>query len=55
MGTGVHGNGHFFDGTNTGPSSFQYRDMVSQDVKIGVRWNCCDVPPPPAPPLMRKG
>src|SRR5437763_1044773 len=30
MGTGVHGNGHFFDGTNTGPSSFQFRDMVSQ-------------------------
>jgi len=55
MGTGVHGNGHFFDGTNTGPSSFQFRDMVSQDVKIGVRWNCCDVPPPPAPPLIRKG
>jgi len=54
MGTAGHGQGHFFDGTPAGPSTFQYRDMVSQDVKIGVRWNCCDVPPP-APPLMRKG
>ena len=55
MGTGVHGAGHFMDGTNIAQSSFQYRDMISQDVKIGLRWNCCDVPPPPAPPLMRKG
>ena len=55
MGTGVHGQGHFFDGTPAGPSSFQYRDMISQDVKVGLRWNCCDVPPPVAPPLMRKG
>jgi opacity protein-like surface antigen len=56
MGTAGHGQGHFFDGTNAGPSTFQYRDMTSQDLKLGVRWNlpCCDVPPPP-PPLIRKG
>jgi opacity protein-like surface antigen len=56
MGTAVHGTGHFFDGTSTGQSTFQFRDMVSQDLKLGVRWNipCCDVPPPPAP-LIRKG
>jgi len=56
MGTAGHGQGHFFDGTPAGPSTFQYRDLVSQDLKLGVRWNlpCCDVPPPP-PPLIRKG
>ena len=56
MGTAGHGQGHFFDGTPTGISTFQYRDMTSQDIKLGVRWNlgCCDVPPAP-PPLIRKG
>jgi opacity protein-like surface antigen len=54
MGTGVHGNGASFDGSNAGPSSFQFRDITSQDLRIGVRWTCCDVPPPP-PPLIRKG
>jgi opacity protein-like surface antigen len=54
MGTAVQGNGQFFDGTNIGQSSFQFRDLTSQDVKLGVRWTCCDVPPPP-PPLIRKG
>ena len=55
MGTAGQGQGHFFDGTNTGPSTFQFRDMISQDVKLGVRWTCCDVPPPAPPPLIRKG
>lgn len=56
MGTAVQGNGRSFDGSNAGPSSFQFRDLTSQDVKLGVRFNlpCCDVPPPP-PPLIRKG
>lgn len=57
MGTAGQGQGHFFDGTPTGISSFQFRDITSQDVKLGVRFNlpCCDVPPPPPPPLIRKG
>jgi len=55
MGTAVHGAGHFFDGTNIAQSSFQFRDMTSQDLKIGVRWTCCDVPPPAPPLLVRKG
>jgi opacity protein-like surface antigen len=54
MGTAGHGQGHFFDGTPTGISTFQFRDMTSQDLKIGVRWTCCDYVPP-APPLVRKG
>ena len=55
MGTAGHGQGHFFDGTAAGPSTFQFRDMTSQDVKLGVRWTCCDVPPPAPPLLVRKG
>lgn len=55
MGTAVHGAGHFFDGTNIAQSSFQFRDLTSQDLRIGVRWTCCDLPPPPPPPLIRKG
>ena len=43
MGTAVHGFGSSFDGSNAGPSSFQFRDLTSQDVKLGVRWTCCDV------------
>jgi opacity protein-like surface antigen len=53
MGTAVHGFGSSFDGSNAGQSTFQFRDMISQDVKLGVRWTCCDAPPPP--PLVTKG
>ena len=55
MGTAVHGFGQSFDGSNAGPSSFQFRDLTSQDVKLGVRWTCCDVEPAAPPVLMRKG
>jgi opacity protein-like surface antigen len=55
MGKAVHGFGSSYDGTNAGPSSFEYRDLTSQDVKIGLRWTCCEVPPPPPPPIVTKG
>ena len=55
MGPAVHGFGQSFDGSNAGPSSFTFRDLTSQDVKLGVRWTCCDVEPAAPPPLMRKG
>ena len=55
MGTAVHGFGSSFDGTNAGPSTFQFRDMTSQDLRIGVRWTCCEVEPPAPQPLIRKG
>jgi hypothetical protein len=51
MGKAVHGFGQSFDGTNAGASSSQYRDLTSQDVRIGMRWTCCEVPPP----LITKG
>jgi opacity protein-like surface antigen len=55
MGTAVHGFGSSFDGSNAGPSSFQFQNLTSQDLRLGVRWTCCDVPPPAPPPLIRKG
>lgn len=55
MGKAGHGQGFFYDGSPAGPSSFQYRDMTSQDLRLGVRWTCCEVPPPPPPPLVTKG
>ncbi len=57
MGTAVHGYGRSYDGTNAGQSSFQYRDLTSHDLRLGVRWNLDAVPAyaPPPPPLIRKG
>ena len=56
MGTAIHGAGRAFDSSISGPSSFQYRDLTSQDVRIGVRWNLDAAPAyAPPPPLIRKG
>lgn len=57
MGTAGQGYGASYDGTNAGPSSFQYRDITSHDVRLGVRWNLDSAPAyaPPPPPLIRKG
>jgi len=54
LGNGVTGAGSTFDGTLSN-RPFQFNNLTSQDVKIGVRWTCCDVDPPPPPPLIRKG
>lgn len=53
LGTAVTGGGSTFAGAaSTRP--FQFNNLTSQDLRVGVRWNCCDAPPPP-PPLIRKG
>jgi opacity protein-like surface antigen len=55
LGNGVTGRGDTFDGLLAGRGRpFQFNDLTSQDIKLGVRWTCCDVPPAPAP-LIRKG
>ena len=41
------------DGT-TGPSSIVLKNITSNDLKIGVRWDLAD-PPVYQPPLVRKG
>lgn len=56
MGTAVTGTGASFDGFVRNGRPFQFNDLTSHDVKVGLRWTCCDVPPAqPAPLLMRKG
>jgi len=40
---------------NTTGNVFKFRDITSHDLKLGVRWNFDNPPPPPMPPLIRKG
>jgi opacity protein-like surface antigen len=54
LGNAVTGRGDTFDGLLAGRGRpFQFNDLTSQDIRLGVRWTCCDVPPPA--PLIRKG
>jgi opacity protein-like surface antigen len=54
LGNAVTGRGDTFDGILAGRGRpFQFNDLTSQDIKLGVRWTCCDVPAPA--PLIRKG
>jgi opacity protein-like surface antigen len=55
LGNAVTGRGDTFDGLLAGRGRpFQFNDLTSQDIRLGVRWTCCDVPAAPAP-LIRKG
>lgn len=54
LGSAVTGGGSTFTG-GTSARAFQFNNLTSQDVRLGVRWTCCDVEPPPPPPLIRKG
>jgi opacity protein-like surface antigen len=60
LGKAVTGTGQSFDGTNANGRPFQFNDLVSHDLKLGVRWALePEVAPMPRPmqlpPLMRKG
>jgi opacity protein-like surface antigen len=54
LGTAITGPGATFDGTRS-VRAFQFNDLTSQDIRLGVRWTCCDVPAPAPAPLIRKG
>lgn len=55
MGNGVTGASYSFDQvTNTTHAAFQFKNIYSNDVKLGVRWNF-DTAPAYAPPLITKG
>ena len=54
LGSAVTGGGSTFAGTTSG-RPFQFNNLTSQDVKLGVRWTCCEVEPASPPPLIRKG
>jgi opacity protein-like surface antigen len=54
LGGATTGATNSFDGvTVVNGTPFEFKDLTSQDVKLGVRW-MFGAPPPP-PPLMRKG
>ena len=56
MGSGMTGPTYSFDGvTNTTHAPFQFRDITSHDVKLGVRWNLDSPPAYVPPPLVTKG
>jgi opacity protein-like surface antigen len=55
LGDGVTGLTNSFDGvTVVNQSGFTMKDITSQDVKLGVRWEL-SAPPTYTPPLVRKG
>lgn len=69
LGDGVTGDVVTYTGSNTVHNPTTFKDINSHDLKLGLRWTCCDAPavvaPPPAPvtyepplvapPIMRKG
>jgi opacity protein-like surface antigen len=57
LGSAVTGSSNFaFSSPGTlGTHAWTVNNLTSQDLRIGLRWTCCDVEPPPPPPLIRKG
>jgi opacity protein-like surface antigen len=56
LGSAVTGNTNFaFSSPGVlGTHAWTVNNLTSQDLRVGLRWTCCDVAPPP-PPLIRKG
>jgi hypothetical protein len=56
MDSGITGATHSFDQvTNTTHAPFSFKNITSNDVKLGLRWNFDTYAPPPPPPVIRKG
>jgi opacity protein-like surface antigen len=57
LGSAVTGNTNFaFSSPGTlGTHAWTVNDLTSHDLRLGVRWTCCDDVPPPQPALIRKG
>jgi opacity protein-like surface antigen len=56
LGDGITGPTNSFDGvTVVNQTGFLMKDITSQDVKLGVRWNLDSPPVYEPPPLVRKG
>jgi opacity protein-like surface antigen len=47
----------FFHNTGTPvyPGPYNFSGIDSHDLKLGMRWTCCEPPPPVQPVLMRRG
>jgi len=55
LGDAAPGNFHAFDGSIAGPSTIKVRNITSNDVKLGVRWELNSPPVYAPPPLVTKG
>ena len=44
-----------YTGINTVNNPMEFRNIDSHDLKLGVRWQCCEPPAPAQPVLMRRG
>jgi opacity protein-like surface antigen len=56
LGDGITGDLVTYNGINNVYNPMEFKSLSSHDVKLGIRWTCCEteVPPPP-PPLVTKG
>ncbi len=55
LGDGQSGDLRTFDGINNVNNPMHFNGITSHDVKLGVRWTCCEPAAPVAPVLMRRG
>jgi opacity protein-like surface antigen len=55
LGDGITGDVVTFNGINAFNNPTTFKDITSHDLKLGLRWTCCDDVPPPPPPLVTKG
>lgn len=55
LGDAQSGDLRTFDGTNNVNNPMHFNGISSHDVKLGVRWTCCEPVAPVAPVLMRRG
>lgn len=57
LGDAMSGDLRTYTGTNNVNNPMHFRDISSHDIRMGVRWTCCEPAAPVAPPpvLMRRG
>jgi opacity protein-like surface antigen len=55
LGDGQSGDLRTYDGTNNVNNPMHFKGITSHDVKLGVRWTCCEPAAPAVPVLMRRG
>jgi opacity protein-like surface antigen len=57
LGDAMSGDLRTFTGINNVNNPMHFRGVESHDIKLGVRWTCCEPAAPVAPPpvLMRRG
>jgi len=52
LGDGITGDVVTFNGVNAFHNPTTFKDLTSHDLKLGLRWTCCDEPAPAPQPVM---